>query len=145
MVSADRPAPARGWPWWVGVVGAASFLGVGLWAMIDPESFFDQIATFRPYNQHLVQDIGAFNIGLGAVLLLALLPARPDALAVALVGAGIGNGAHVVSHIVGHDLGGRPESDIPLFTAATVLLLAAGLAQWRRTATSSRTGSAPRR
>ena len=135
MVSADGAVRTRGWPWWVAVVGAASFLALGLWAMVDPESFFDQIATFKPYNQHFVQDIGAFQIGLGAVLLLALLPARPDALAVALLGAGIGSGAHVVSHIVGHDLGGRPESDIPVFTAATVLLIAAGLAQWMRGAT----------
>jgi hypothetical protein len=148
VASAEPAGRARGWPWWVAVVGAAGFLGLGLWAMVDPESFFDQIATFEPYNQHFVQDIGAFNIGLGAVLLLALLPDRPDALAVALVGTGIGAGAHVVSHLVGHDLGGRPESDIPLFTATAVLLLAAGLVQWRRAATSDptiRTRSAPRR
>ena len=131
-------ASTRGWPWWVAVVGAVSFLALGLWAMVDPESFFDQIATFEPYNQHFVQDIGAFQIGLGAVLLLAVVPDRPDALAVTLLGVGIGNGAHVVSHIVGNDLGGRPESDIPLFTVGTVLLLAAGLAQWVRTATSVR-------
>jgi hypothetical protein len=129
----------RGWPWWVGGVGAVSFLGLGLWAMVDPESFFDQIATFEPYNKHFVQDVGAFQLGLGAVLALALLSPRPDALAAGLLGVGIGSGAHVVSHVVGHDLGGRPESDIPLFTVATLLLLAAGVAQWRRSTSGSRT------
>jgi hypothetical protein len=47
------------------------FLVFGAWAFADPESFFDEVATFEPYNQHLIQDVGAFQIGLGAVLLIA--------------------------------------------------------------------------
>jgi hypothetical protein len=39
--------------------------------MVDPRSFFTALAAFEPYNQHFIQDIGAFQIGLGAVLLLA--------------------------------------------------------------------------
>jgi hypothetical protein len=141
VASAGRTGSQRGWPWYVGAVGAFTFLALGVWAMVDPESFFDQIATFEPYNQHFVQDIGAFQIGLGAVLLLALLPERPDPLAVGLIGVGIGSGAHVVSHVIGHDLGGTPETDIPLFSVTTVLLLAAGLTQWSRGSTwGSRSG-----
>ena len=132
MALGPREAPRRGWPWYVAALAGLSFLVLGGWAMADPESFFDRIATFEPYNQHFVQDIGAFQIGLGAVLLLAVVPLRPDALAVALLGVGIGSGAHTVSHIIGNDLGGTPETDIPLFTVTTVLLLAAGLAQWSR-------------
>ena len=115
----------------LGVVGGAFFLAFGVWAMVGPESFFDQVAEFQPYNQHFVQDIGAFQIGLGAVLLLAALPAGADALAVALVGVGVGSAAHVVSHLVGHELGGKPEVDIPLFAVLTVVLMAGGLARWR--------------
>jgi hypothetical protein len=47
------------------------FAVVGVWAMVDPRSFFDKLATFQPYNQHLLQDLGAFQVGLGVVLLLA--------------------------------------------------------------------------
>lgn len=115
----------------LGVVGGAFFLAFGVWAMVGPESFFDQVAEFQPYNQHFVQDIGAFQIGLGAVLLLAALPAGADALAVALVGVGVGSAAHVVSHLVGHELGGKPEVDIPLFAVLTVVLMAGGLTRWR--------------
>jgi hypothetical protein len=30
------------------------------------------VATYPPFNEHLLHDIGAFNLGLGATLLLAL-------------------------------------------------------------------------
>jgi hypothetical protein len=100
--------------------------------MVDPESFFDVLAPFKPYNQHFVQDIGAFQIGLGAVLLLASLSARSDSLTVALFGVGIGAALHAVSHIVGHDLGGTPERDIPAFSVIAIALLAAGGLRWRR-------------
>lgn len=113
------------------VVGGLLFLLPGLWAMVAPESFFDSVAKFEPYNQHLIQDIGAFQIGLGAVLLLAGLVRGIDGLAAALLGVGTGSAAHVVSHLVGHDLGGKPETDIPLFAVVTVLLVAAGLTRAR--------------
>ena len=119
------------WSRRIAAVGAAGFLATGLWAFADPESFYDEVATFEPYNQHLLQDIGAFNIGLGAVLALALL--RPgDGLTVALLGAGIGSGVHVVSHLIGHDLGGRPEVDIPLFGLLTLALVVPGILRWRQ-------------
>ena len=122
----QRFAPAVAW------LGAAFFVVFGVWAMADPRSFFDSVATFDPYNRHFIQDIGAFQIGLGAVLVLAVAFEGAGALPVALVGAGIGSGAHVVSHIVGRDLGGTPETDIPFFAIVTALLLAAGLARrWR--------------
>jgi hypothetical protein len=110
---------------------AGVFFGVsGLWAMVAPRSFFEVAAEFEPYNRHFIQDIGAFQIGLGAVLLLAAFT-RADALAVTLVGVGIGSAAHLVSHVVGHDLGGSPALDIPFFTVLTVVLLVAGALRWR--------------
>jgi uncharacterized membrane protein len=115
----------------VGVLGGLVFLLGGIWAMVAPESFFDTVATFEPYNQHFIQDLGAFQIGLGAVLLVAVLASRADALAVALFGVGIGASAHVVSHLVGRDLGGRPSFDIPSLTLLAVLLLLAGIVRWR--------------
>ncbi|MEX1044028.1 MAG: hypothetical protein WD020_05270, partial [Acidimicrobiia bacterium] len=103
-------------------VGGFFFLGFGLWAMAGPESFFDAMAVFDPYNQHFVQDIGAFQIGLGAVLVLARFAGSADALAVSLVGVGIGSLAHAVSHLMGSDLGGTPAVDIPTFLVIGLLL-----------------------
>ncbi|MBK5265799.1 MAG: hypothetical protein JJE47_00045 [Acidimicrobiia bacterium] len=101
----------------------------GLWAMILPESFFDQLARFEPYNQHFIQDIGAFQIGLGAVLLLAMR--YSDSLAAGLLGVGTGSAAHLVSHAVGTDLGGTPALDIPVFAVLSAVLLVGGVMRVR--------------
>ena len=131
-------APGPWLPRVVAIVGGVSLVALGVWAMVDPRSFFHALATFEPYNQHFLQDIGAFQIGLGVVLLLAGVPARADGLAVALVGVGVGAALHAVSHIVGRDLGGTPETDIPTFAALAVLLLAAGGFRWRHERGSAR-------
>jgi hypothetical protein len=123
--------PPAGWTRGLAGAGGAAFLVFGVWAFADPESFFDQVATFEPYNQHFLQDIGAFQIGLGAILLLAVLVPGQDVLAVALLGAGAGSAVHVVSHIIGRDLGGRPEADIPVFIIQSLLLLVPGVIRWR--------------
>lgn len=106
--------------------------------MIDPRSFFEAVATFEPYNQHFLQDIGAFQIGLGAVLLLAGLSASPDGLTVALVGVGVAAALHAASHVVGRELGGTPERDIPVFATMAVALLAAGALRWNHVRAATR-------
>lgn len=114
----------------IGIGGGLFFLVFGVWAMAAPESFYE-LATFEPYNQHFLQDIGAFQIGLGAVLLLATLQPTMGPLTLALLGTGAGAVAHAVSHVIGRDLGGQPWRDIPLFVAIAVLLVGAGLWQHR--------------
>ena len=125
----------RSFPRIVSVLSGIGFGVSGLWALVAPESFFDALAPFDPYNQHFLQDIGSLLIGLGAVLLLASVPAQADALAVSLLGVGIGSLAHTVSHVIGIRLGGRPAIDIPLLGALTVILIVAGWIR-RRTATA---------
>lgn len=120
-----RPRP---WVRAVAVGGGIGFLGLGLWALISPRTFFSSLATFEPYNLHLLHDIGSFQIGIGAALLLAGFPTRFDGLAAALLGAGAGSAAHVLSHVLDVDLGGNPSSDIPILSILGAALLAAGLA-----------------
>ncbi len=110
----------------------AGMAALGLWAMVDPQSFFERVAMFEPYNQHFLQDLGSFQIGLGAVLLLAGLLSNLDALTVALVGVGTGGALHAVSHVIGIDLGGRPAIDIPVFGGLALVLLVVGAMRWRR-------------
>ncbi len=102
-------------------IGAVFFIGPGLWAFFDPESFFDELGPFEPYNEHFIHDIGSFQIGIGAILALAL-GRRADAVGAALLGAGIGSAFHTVSHIMDRDLGGY-DSDPFVFGAMTVVLL----------------------
>ena len=127
----DRSAVVNSLPRVVAIAGGAGFVALGAWAMVDPSSFFEALARFEPYNQHFLQDIGAFQIGLGVVLLLAGLPVRADGLTVALLGVGVGAALHAVSHVLGRDLGGVPERDIPAFAVLAAALLAAGWLRWR--------------
>jgi hypothetical protein len=117
-------------------LAGAFFLGSGLWAMVTPLSFFDAAATFEPFNAHLLRDVGAFMVGLGAVLLLAAARPAVDALAVTLCGVGIGALAHTVSHVIDRDHGGTPAVDIPFWAVLSFVLLWAGAASWRRTRTA---------
>jgi hypothetical protein len=101
------------------------FLVAGVWAFVAPASFFEQAATFEPYNVHLIRDLGAFQIGLGAVLLLAAF--SRDALLVALTGVGAGALFHLLGHVLDRDLGGEPAVDLPLFGLITLALVAAAV------------------
>ena len=108
-------------------LGGIFFVAFGLWSFLDPRSFFDEVATFEPYNAHFLHDIGAFQIGIGAVLLIALW-ARADAIFTALAGSGIGAAFHVLAHLLDRDLGGS-DSDIITLAVVAVLLLAG--ATWK--------------
>lgn len=108
-------------------LGVLFFIGPGLWAFFGPQSFFDNLATFEPYNEHFIDDIGAFQIGIGATLVAALWR-RTDAIFAALAGAGIGSAFHTIAHFIDRDAGGM-DSDPFVFGAVTVLLL--GGAAWR--------------
>jgi hypothetical protein len=112
------------------VVGGLLFLLPGIWAFVAPHSFYDQLATFPPYNRHLIHDIGAFQIGIGAALVLALR--WNDAMFVALGGAAAGASAHFLSHIIDHDLGGM-DSDVFVFGAVAALLITAATLRFRAT------------
>lgn len=107
----------------VAVAAGVVFILPGLWAFFAPASFFDAVATFEPYNAHLIRDIGAFQIGLGAVLVLAAVV--PDSLLATLGGVGVGASFHVVGHLIDRDLGGDPTVDLPLFGLVAVVLLVA--------------------
>jgi hypothetical protein len=127
-----RDAEPAGWVRGVALAGAVAFLLFGVWALVAPQSFFDSLATFEPYNPHLLHDIGAFQIGLGAALALAAFPERVDGLGAALLGVGIGAAMHVVSHLVDLDLGGTPATDVPTLSVLALALLAAGASRVKR-------------
>jgi len=112
-----------------GLVGLF-FVAFGFWSFIKPSSFYAQIAGFGSYNRHFLHDIGAFQIGIGATLLLAAL--WNDALGVALAGAGLGSVFHAVAHWWDRHLGGR-ASDPYVLTALAAVLVAAALARRRST------------
>ncbi len=106
----------------IAVVASALFALSGAWAFLDPRGFYDTVATYPPFNEHLFHDLGAFQIGLAAGLLAGL---RWDkGLSVGLAGAGAGALSHAISHVMDTDLGGRSTDPLALGAFATLLLVA---------------------
>jgi hypothetical protein len=122
MSEPDRRGRWRG-PF-VSIIVALSgvwMLAVGLWALLAPRSFAAWI-DFPPYAEHLLHDVGAFQIGIAVSLLAALV--WTDAKAVALLGFVAAGAIHTVNHAIDLDLGGH-TADVWLIGASTVLATAA--------------------
>ena len=103
------------------LICAASMLALGAWAFLAPESFA-RFIDYPPYNRHLIHDAGAFQLGIGATVLLALW--WSDALVVALTGFAVASGLHTLSHWTDRNLGGH-GSDVPSLGLLTVVALIA--------------------
>jgi PPOX class probable F420-dependent enzyme len=99
------------------LVGAAT-AGIGIWCLIDPASFADVVQF--PEHQHFLHDVGAFQLGLGVTLLLALI--WSDALATALAGFIVANTVHTVNHVMDLDLGGSAAQAWALGTVSVALI-----------------------
>jgi hypothetical protein len=113
------------------LVAGISMLAFGVWALFAPASFADLI-DYAPYNEHLIHDAGAFQIGIGVTVLMALR--WTDALGVALAGFVVAGGLHTLNHVLDLHLGGH-ETD-PWALGALTLTAAAGLVA--RLATSTK-------
>lgn len=130
----NRHSAVRTVGWVVGV-----FLVVlGLWAFFAPRSFFERVAAFPPYNRHLVHDIGAFQAGLGATMLFAMV--WRDALLVVLAGTGVGFILHFFSHVADRSLGGQATDPVSVGLLALVVVLAA---VWQAQGPTTRDGDEP--
>ena len=103
------------------LICAASMLALGAWALLAPESFA-RFIDYPPYNRHLIHDAGAFQLGIGATVLLALW--WSDALVVALTGFAVASGLHTLSHWTDRNLGGH-GSDVPSLGLLTLVALIA--------------------
>jgi hypothetical protein len=112
--------------------GAATLV-FGVWSLLAPRSFATFIA-FPPYNEHLLHDVGALQIGLGVGLLLATV--WGDAIGVTLAGFAVAGAIHTTNHALDHHLGGH--SGDPWGLGALTLLALLGLIPHARRALSTR-------
>ena len=93
----------------------------GVAALLAPGWFAD--AAGFPRHPHFVHDAGAFQLGIGVTLLLAVT--WRDGLALALAGFLVADTTHAVNHAVDLDLGGRGGD--PWGLAALSVVTAAAL------------------
>jgi uncharacterized membrane protein len=106
------------------VVAAAQLLP-GLLAFLAPGAFYDLLAPYPPENAHLVKDLGAWQIALGAA---ALLAARRPTWRVPMLGVlALQYALHTVSHAIdvnASDPSWNGPAVLALQALATLVLLA---------------------
>src|SRR3954471_19847214 len=103
------------------VVLAIPLAWVGIWATAAPRSFYDDfpgprswVSPLGPYDEHLVRDVGAFQLGLLAVVLFALVTLDRRVVQAALVASIVAGLPHLIYHLTATG---------PLSTADNVLSL----------------------
>jgi hypothetical protein len=52
---------------------AASQLLLGLWMVVDPGSFFEQVGGFGAQNDHYIRDVATWNVALGVTAGIAVV------------------------------------------------------------------------
>jgi len=110
------------------------YLLVGLWAFLDPASFYSLVATFQPSNLHFLHDAGAFQVGLALALLLPAVLGR--GLRLALVAVLAASLLHFVAHVEDMRLGGHPATDLTVLGLVCLALCAALIVDTRSPAGS---------
>ena len=86
---------------------AVSGLVLGLWALLDPQGFYDAfpgggrawVSADGPYNEHLLRDFGGLNLGLAFVLGAAALRFTPRLARIAAVAALLFAVPHLAYHL----------------------------------------------
>ncbi|HEY8060766.1 MAG TPA: hypothetical protein VID94_18505 [Acidimicrobiales bacterium] len=108
-------------------------LQVGLWAAFAPQSFYDDfpgagriwVGVDGPYNQHLVRDVGALNLALAVVAIVAFVTLSRAAV-LAAGGAWLAYGVpHLIYHLRHLDpLDGADQVAVPVSLFLSVVLAA---------------------
>jgi hypothetical protein len=94
---------------------------IGIWATAAPRSFYDHfpgwsswVSPLGPYDEHLVRDVGAFQLGLLVLGLFALVTLERRVVQAALVASVVAGLPHLIYHLTATG---------PLSTADNVLSL----------------------
>ena len=90
---------------------------IGFWALLAPQSFYDSfpglgrawIAIDGPYNEHLTRDVGALNLALLVVLVVAAVRLTRETLMLAAGATAAWGMPHLLYHLF--NAGDLPTAD----------------------------------
>lgn len=93
-------------------------LQIGVWALLAPRSFYDDypglgrvwIAVDGPYNEHLVRDVGALNLALATVIVVAAVSLSKPLIVAAAAATLVWGLPHLAYHLVSTE--GLAGSDV---------------------------------
>lgn len=107
---------------------------VGVWALVFPRSFYDDfpapghpwVALLPPFNEHLVRDVGAFNLAFAFIFAACVVTMRYNLIRPAVIGYEF----YAVPHFVFH---AAHLNDFPMVDAiaqTVSLAIIVGLPLW---------------
>ncbi len=103
MAATSAGAPARATDLTglvLGVVGLTQLVP-GVLAFVAPGAFYDTLAPFPPQNDHILRDVGSWQIALGLAALLAI---RRPSFRVPMLGVlTLQFALHAISHLIDMD------------------------------------------
>ncbi len=105
-------------------------LAIGVWLLVDPDSFVDTVADFGQADSHFLRDIGTFQAGIGIALLVAA--GRPSWRVPVLFAALVQSAFHTINHLF--DIGGTDPGWQGPFNFVSLLLLTLAFAYLMREA-----------
>src|SRR5438270_10632574 len=122
---------------------------VGGWAETAPATFYRSFPGFGrhwlpplgPFNEHLIRDFGALNLGLAAAALVAAITLTRSATATAAAAWLVYSVPHLAFHAV-HERPFPTGDDIAVLASLTAAAAAAAAA-WRLVATSATSAAVP--
>ena len=124
----------------LGITGAAS-LWIGIWAGFFPRSFYDNfpgtshpwVSPDGPFNEHLIRDVGWYNLAIALVCVIAavtLARAAVGAAAGAVLVSGVPHLAYHVAHLDIFRTSDQIGEVVSLAAAPISALIVLGLTFW---------------
>jgi hypothetical protein len=104
---------------------------VGLWALLAPQSFYDDfpgagrhwVSADGPYNEHLVRDVGGLNLALTVVVVVAAIVLGRTLVRTAAVATLVFAIPHFAYHSAHTDLYETSDSVATLFSLGVAIVL----------------------
>jgi hypothetical protein len=127
---------------------AAAAATVGAWALLAPRSFYGDfpfgrawVAVDGPFNEHLIRDVGALNLGLAVVVAVAAYRAEAALVRLAAISALVVGIPHLLYHTL------HLDGLTPFDAAMNVVTLGLGVVvpAWLAWSPAPRAGSAAAR
>lgn len=108
---------------------------IGVWALFAPRSFYDDfpglgrawVSIDGPFNEHLIRDVGALNLALAAMFIVAFIRLGRDLVTMAGVLALVWGIPHAIYHLVNTDGFETSDLTVSLLGLCFFVLVGGGL------------------
>lgn len=108
---------------------------IGAWALVAPRSFYDDfpglgrawVSVDGPYNEHLVRDVGALNLALTTLFVVAFIRLGRQLVTIAGAVAFVWGVPHAIYHLFNTDVLDTSDIVVSLLGLAVFVVLGGGL------------------